>query len=242
MSEAIEEARVDLAAAFRWAVRHGLHEGICNHFSFMVPGRDDVFLINAHGYHWSEITASNLVLVDRDGRVVEGTGEVEPTAYYIHWRVHLSAPHARCVLHTHQPYATAMASLKDKRLPIINQNAIRFHDRVAYDEDYGGVVLDTDEGDRLGRKLGNKSVLMMGNHGVMVVGPTVARAFDDLYYLERACLTLLLAMLTRQELDEIDPEVVRTTAAAIAAEQDFAVVHFAALKRVLDRQEPDYRI
>ena len=238
--ETIAEARRDLAAAFRWAVRLGFNEGICNHFSCLVPGDGDHFLVNAYGYHWSEITAANLVVVDGDGRVVEGSGEVEATALYLHSRLHRAHPRARCVLHTHMPYATALTSLADKRLRMANQNAIRFWDRIAYDEDYSGVALDESEGDRVAAALGDKDILFMGNHGVMVVGPTVAEAFDELYYLERACQTQVLALSSGGTLDEIPSQLVEATAAQMHAKLHTAIPHFVALRRVLDRDEPDY--
>lgn len=236
----LKQAREDLAAAFRLAVREGFNEGICNHFSLMVPDDPNRFLINAHGLHWSEITASNLLVVDDGGVVVEGDGEVEPTARYIHWRAHRSAPHAACVLHTHMPYATTLCSLRDKTLPVINQNALRFVNRIAYDDEYNGVALDEEEGDRLAKKLMDKAVLMMGNHGVMVVGPSVAEAWNDLYYLERACRTVVLAMSTGRELDPIPSQLVQRGAQQIAEEQGFSELHFQALRRLLDKQQPDY--
>ena len=241
MSPAEQDARTDLAAAFRWAVRNNLHEGICNHFSLLLSGEQDRFLINAQGLHWREVTASNLAVVNGATGAVEGDAVVEPTALTIHWRVHRAAPAARCVMHTHMPYATVLASLKDKRLKVINQNAIRYWGRIAFDDDYNGVVLDAAEGDRIAATLDGKPILMMGNHGVLVSGTDVAHAWDDLYYLERACQTLVLAMQTQRDLDEIPTQLVIGAARAIAEAQDFAAEHFAALRRILDRDEPDYR-
>src|SRR3546814_3288387 len=124
---AVAQARIDLAAALRWAARLGLHEGICNHFSVTIPGRDDLFLVNAHGVHWSQVTASSLLLLDSQGAIVEGEGQVEETALYIHWRVHRAVPRARCVLHTHMPYATALTSLEDQTIRMVNQNRSEEH-------------------------------------------------------------------------------------------------------------------
>ena len=241
MDSAHEQAREDLAAAFRWAVRLDLHEGICNHFSLVLPGERDRFLINAQGLHWREVTASNLVVVDGATGTIDRDGAVEPTALYIHWRVHRAAPGARCAMHTHMPYATALGSLQDKRLKFINQNAIRFWDRIAYDDAYNGVALDAGEGDRIGAALDGKPILMMGNHGALVTGADVAHAWDDLYYLERACQTLILAMNTGAALDEIPTQLVSAAAAQIAGAQGSAADHFAALRRILDREEPDYK-
>src|SRR5678815_4449157 len=180
---ALEAAmRIDLAAAFRLAVRLDLHEGVCNHFSVKLPDGKR-FLLNRYGLHWSEVTASNLLALDAQGRVLAGEGEYEKTAFYIHSRIHLGNPHAACVLHTHMPHATALTLLEGGRLEMVEQNALRFHDDIAYDDTYNGLVVDTAEGDRLTQVLGSKRVMFLANHGVIVVGPTVAEAFDSLYYL-----------------------------------------------------------
>src|SRR5438105_13639403 len=176
-----QAARVDLAAAFRLAVRLDLHEGVCNHFSVMLPGGR--FLLNAYGLHWSEVTASNLLALDAEGRVLAGDGEYEKTAFCIHSRIHVANPHAACVLHTHMPYATALTLLEEGRLEMVEQNALRFHDDIAYDDTYNGLVVDNAEGDRLARVLGSKRVMFLANHGVIVVGAAVAEAFDSLYSL-----------------------------------------------------------
>lgn len=240
-AEAVATSRVDLAVALRWAARLGLHEGICNHFSLMIPGRDDLFLVNAHGVHWSRITASSLILLDGDGRIVDGEGRVEDTALYIHWRVHRAVPRARCVLHTHMPYATALTSLEDPSIRMVNQNSIRFHDRVAYDDAYNGLALDEAEGDRIADALGPHDVMMMGNHGVLVVGPTLAATWDDLYYLERACENQVLAMSTGRPLREIPTQIVQSTQRRMLSDHVHGERHFAALRDVLDAEQPDYR-
>src|SRR3954464_384705 len=192
-ASALEQAvRIELAAAFRLAVRLDLHEGVCNHFSVMLAdGR--TFLLNRYGLHWSEVTASNLLALDADGRVLAGEGEYEKTAFYIHSRIHLANPHAACVLHTHMPYATSLTLIEGGRLEMVEQNALRFHDDIAYDDEYNGLVVDNAEGDRLARLLGHKRVLFLANHGVIVVGPSIAEAFDLMYYLERACRLQVLA-------------------------------------------------
>jgi ribulose-5-phosphate 4-epimerase/fuculose-1-phosphate aldolase len=233
--------RVDLAAAFRLAVRMDLHEGVCNHFSAMLDERR--FLLNSYGLHWSEVTASNLVALDGDGNVLEGTGEIEKTAFYIHSRIHLANPRAKCVLHTHMPYATALTLLDGGRLEMVEQNALRFHDDIAYDDTYNGLVVDPGEGDRLARVLGHKRVMFLANHGIIVVGPTVAEAFDSLYYLERACRLQVLArtMVANAggRLRAVRPEVVSETYRLILADTPkYAGAHFTALKRILDREEP----
>jgi ribulose-5-phosphate 4-epimerase/fuculose-1-phosphate aldolase len=240
-SSALERAaRVDLAAAFRLAVRLDLHEGVCNHFSVMLPdGR--TLLLNRYGLHWSEVSASNLLALDAAGRVLGGEGDYEKTAFWIHSRIHLASPHAACVLHTHMPYATALTLLEAGRLEMIEQNALRFHDDIAYDDTYNGLVIDQAEGDRLARVLGTKRALFLANHGVIVVGPSVAEAFDTLYYLERACRLQVLARMMGGKRRPVRPEVVERTYRLMRADApQYAGAHFSALKRILDREEPAY--
>lgn len=234
------EARVDLAAAFRLAVRMDLHEGVCNHFSFMLPDGKRFFL-NRYGLHWSEVSASNLLTLDAEGNVLEGEGEFEKTAFYIHSRIHLANPRAACVLHTHMPYATALTLLENGRLEMVEQNALRFYDDIAYDDTYNGLVVDNAEGDRLARVLGSKRVIFLANHGVIVVGPSIAEAFDRMYYLERACRLQVLARSTGGRLKPIRDQVVRETYGMLLADASkYAGAHFTALKRILDREAPDY--
>src|SRR5690349_16021952 len=162
-TDEIRQQRIDLAAAFRWAARLGFHEGVCNHFSVAVSPSGDRFLVNPHGRHFSEIRASDLLLVEPDGSVA-GDGEPpEPTAFFIHSRLHRGIPHARCILHTHMPYATALTTLEGGRLEPVNQNALRFYDQVAYDDDYNGLALDEAEGDRMCAALGNRQIMFMAN-------------------------------------------------------------------------------
>lgn len=236
----LREVRVELAAAYRLAVRFRLHEGISNHFT--VRAGENLLLI-PHGLHWSEVTASRLLLVDPSGRVLEGEGEVEPSAFYIHSRVLGARPDANSVLHTHQPYATALTLIENGRLLPVSQNALRFHGRVAYDDTYHGAVDHAEEGERLARVLGNRDVLFHAHHGVVVVGPSVAKAFDDLYFLERAAMVQVLAQSTGRALRFIPDEVAEGYVSANRpnnlAKQ--AREHFAALLRILDRDEPDYK-
>src|SRR3954467_2627396 len=232
-------ARGDLAAAFRLAVRMDLHEGVCNHFSVMLPGGR--FLLNRYGLHWSEVAASNLLALDADGTVLEGDGEFEKTAFHIHSRIHLSNPRAVCVLHTHMPYATSLTLVEGGRLEMVEQNALRFHGDIAYDDTYNGLVVDNAEGDRLARVLGSKRVMFLANHGVIVVGPTVAEAFDSLYYLERACRLQVLARMMGGRMKPVRPEVVSAACRMMRDDASkYAGAHFSALKRILDREEPGY--
>ncbi|HSF14591.1 MAG TPA: class II aldolase/adducin family protein [Vicinamibacteria bacterium] len=236
----ISNVRIELAAAYRLAVRHDLCEGINNHFT--ARAGKDRFLVLPHGLHWSEVTASRLLLVDGQGSVHAGEGEVEPSALYIHSRILRARPEAGAVLHTHQTYATAIASLDKGRLLPVSQNALRFHERIAYDDSYQGAADHAAEGERLASMLGTKDVLFHSNHGVIVVGPSVAKAYDDLYFLERAAKVQILAQATGKTLrfvaDDVARAYVRPDRPNNLDKQ--AEEHFAALKRVLDRDEPDY--
>jgi ribulose-5-phosphate 4-epimerase/fuculose-1-phosphate aldolase len=241
-SAAVWQARVDLAACFRMAARLGLHEGICNHFSAMVPGSDRLFLVNPYGYAFSEITASRLLICDLDGNVVAGDGIPEATAFFIHARLHLRHPHARVALHTHMPNATALCMLQGQPLAWAGQTALKFHGRVAVDEAYNGLALDEREGDRIAAAMGDADVVFLCNHGVMVVGPTIAAAWDDLYYLERACEVQRLAMATGRPLRVVPDDIARRVAAQMRAEDESsAVLHLESIKRILDQDAADYR-
>jgi len=240
VNDPVTQARVDLTTALRAAAHHGLNEGVCNHFSMTVPGRPDLFLVNPQGLHWSEITPSDIVMADGDGNIIEGKYPVEATAFYIHARIHAGNPKASVVLHTHMPYATALTSIEDGKIEMCTQNAFRYWDRIAYDDKYGGVALSNDEGERMCRAMGEKPILFLRNHGVIVSGPTVAQAYDDLYYLERAAMVQVLAMQTGRPLLNIDDKMAAFTAAQIAGEAQQAFLHFESLKRMLDRQDPDW--
>lgn len=228
---ALRAARNDLAAALRGAARYGLGEGVCNHFSLAVPGRPGHFLINPQGLMWDEIAPDDLVVIDGDGRKVEGRHDVEPTAFFIHGWIHRVVPDAACVMHTHMPFATALTLLEGGRLEMAHQNALRFHGQVAYEDEYRGLVLDDREAERIARRCAAASVVFLANHGVIVRGPSVAWAFDDLYYLERACMHQVLAQGTGRPLKRIAEHVVERTARQIAGERQQSDLHLAALRR-----------
>ncbi len=234
------QARVDLVAALRWANRLGYGEGICNHFSLEMPGRPGHFLINPQGFHWSELTPGDLVVVDATGRKVEGRHRVEPTAFFIHGAMHRSKPSAKCVMHTHMPYATALTVVHGGRLEWASQNSLKFFGRVAYDDNYNGLALDDAEGERMCAQAQEADVLFLANHGIIVCGPSVALAFDDLYYLERACMLQVLAMGTSKPLRMIPERIAGLTARQMAEDSEQSVLHFEALKRLLDRDEPGW--
>lgn len=235
-----DQGRVDLAAALRWAARLGLNEGVCNHFSLEIgPQR---YLINPQGLHWSEVGAADILLIDANGRVLEGRHGLEPTAFFIHSWIHRLNPRARCVLHTHMPYATALTLVEGGRLAWCNQNALRFRGRVAYDDSYNGLALDDDEGRRIAAQVAGADVLFMASHGVTVVGPSVAWAFDDLYYLERACMHQVLAVQAAQgrALRRVPDALADRVGAQIAGERQQSELFFASVKRMLDRDEPGW--
>jgi ribulose-5-phosphate 4-epimerase/fuculose-1-phosphate aldolase len=239
-------ARVDLAAAHRLAVSHGFSEGIFNHFTLAVPGKDDRYYQIPFGLHWSEVTASCLMEVGYNGAVLSGEGMVERSAVCIHAPIHRIHAQQACVLHTHMPFASALARLEEPRLAALGQTEIGFLDTIAYDDEYTGLALDPAEGERLASVLGpDRSVLLMANHGVLACGKTVAEAYDRLYYFERACQAQLYAMWTGRPLKEVPAHVVARTLRQYAESPVYdgkpaCEHHFAALKRLLDRSEPDY--
>ncbi|SNB75287.1 Ribulose-5-phosphate 4-epimerase/Fuculose-1-phosphate aldolase [Arboricoccus pini] len=241
-TEAVWEARRDLAACFRMAARHGLEEGICNHFSALVPGYDDLFLVNPYGYAFREITASGLLVCDFHGNVVAGDGEPEATAFFIHARVHKALPRAKVAFHTHMPYATALSMTEGDPLIYAGQTALKFYGRTRVDPDYNGLALDEREGDRIAAAAGDADIVFMKNHGVMVLAPSIAVAWDDLYYLERACEVQTLALSTGRQVLPVDREVAEATARQMQGGGDeSARLHLASVRRTLDRLEPDYR-
>ena len=244
-ADAERSARVDLAACYRLADRFGLNEGIDNHLTLLVPGYTDRFLLAPFGMHWSEVKASDFLVVDFKGQVLSGRGSVEDTALYIHQPVHRLSPQGRCVLHTHMPYATALCMLENPRLEMAVQSALGFYEDVAYDSTYNGLAYDESEGERMARVLGDKSVLMLANHGVLVVGKTIPQAFERLYFLERAAQAQVLALSTGRPLQLIPEVVIKKTveqfiSGGMVGGRDRADLHFDALKRVLDRSHSDY--
>jgi ribulose-5-phosphate 4-epimerase/fuculose-1-phosphate aldolase len=238
---AVRQARIDLAACFRMAARLGLHEGICNHLSALVPGRDDLFLVNPYGYAFAEVTASNLLICDFAGNVVAGQGVPEATAFYIHARLHMKHPRAVAAFHTHMPNATALSMLEGPPLVWAGQTALKFYGRTAVDEAYNGLALDEAEGDRIAAAMGGADIVFMKNHGVMVVGPSIAEAWDDLYYLERAAEVQRLAFATGRPLKPVDPAIAQRTYEQMReGDRESARLHLESVKRILAREEPDY--
>ena len=240
----VTQAKVHLAAAHRLAVLHELEEGIDNHFTVTVPGHDDRYLILPFGFHWSEARASDMIVFDESGRTLEGEGVVELSAQCIHAPIHRITG-ARVVLHTHQTWAVALNMLKDNRLLPANQTAAFFHGHIAYDDTYAGTADSLEEGERLAGVIGDKSVLFMKNHGVVVVAQTLARAYRRLYKLERVCRTQVLAMSTGRPLEILSDEVVAQVQAPAADDRhspdERDRLFFEAMMRILDRELPGYR-
>lgn len=235
-----QQEREDLACAFRWTARLNMHESVANHFSLAVSDDGSEFLVNPFGRHFSRMRASDLLILDANDPP-DGLGDtVDPTAYCIHGAMHRNNPQARCILHVHSKYATALSVLKDTSLPPIDQNTMRFYNRIAVDTGFDGMGLD-EEAERLSTTLGNKSILLMGQHGIMTVGQTVAQAFDALYYFEKACETLFTALSSGRELNIASHEVAEKTAQQWEDYPNLAEKHFAALRDILDEEEPDFR-
>ena len=238
----VRQIRVDLAATFRWFARINMHEGVGNHFSAAVSPDGSKFLMNPRCIHFSRVTASNLQLLDaHDKSILETAESPDQTAWFIHGRLHARLPHARCIMHLHPKYATALSALADSRILPIDQTTMRYYDRVAQDEAFGGMALSDEEGDRLAGLIGSKSVMMMGNHGVLVAASSVALAFDLMYYLERACETQMLAMATGQKLRLASDNVAKVTAQQWEEYPGLAEDHLREVKAILDKEAPDYR-
>ncbi len=243
MSDYLHQLRVDLSAAFRWAVRLNYHEGVANHFSVAVNDSGTQFLINPNARHFSRIRASELLILDVNNQeTMVQTNSPDPTAWGLHGAVHRRCSHARCVLHVHSIFSTVLACLKDPWLPAIDQNTAQFHNRVIIDKGFDGMAFD-DEGERCAAMLGdpNKKVMVMGNHGVMVIGSSISDAFNRLFYFERSAETYIRALQTGLDLNFLSDEVAEKTAQQWETYDGTADAHFSELKAILDSEEPDYK-
>lgn len=234
--------RADMAAAFRWTARLNLHEGVANHFSMAVNDSGSQFLMNPNQVHFSRIKASDLLLIDADDpQTYEGPNAPDPTAWGLHGGVHAACPHARCVMHVHSIFATVLACLQDSRLPPIDQNCCTFYNRIVIDEDYGGLAF-ADEGARCAALLTDpkQKVMVMGSHGVMVIGNSVADTFNRLYYFERAAETYIRALQTGLPLRRVPDDIAEKTAQQLEAYPEQDERHLAELKTILDDEGSDY--
>ena len=242
-ADPIREAKIHLAAAHRLAVLDELEEGIDNHFTVTVPGRDDRYLILPFGLHWSEARASDMIVFDESGKTLEGEGVVELSAQCIHAPIHRLIG-ARVVMHTHQTWAVALNMLKDNRLLPASQTAAFFHGHVAYDDTYAGTADTLEEGERLARVIGDKHVLFMKNHGVLVTGENVAQAYRRLYKLERVCRAQVRALGTGKPIEVLSEAIVAEVQSPPVNDRhsrsERERMFFEAMMRVLDRELPGY--
>ena len=236
------QERADLAAAFRWAVRLNMHEAVANHFSLAVDSTGKRFLINPNQRHFSLIKASDLLLLDADDPgVLDRPDAPDPTAWGLHAPIHRHCPHARCIMHTHSIYGTVLSCLADNTLPPIDQNSAMFYNRCVVDENFGGLAFE-EEGKRCATLLRDpkQKVMIMGNHGILVIGDSVADTFNRLYYFERAAETYIKALQTGRGLRIIAPETAEKTAQELEEYPDQAERHFSDLKTILDNEGDDY--
>jgi len=236
------QERIDLAAAFRWAARLNMHEAVANHFSLSVNEDGTQFLMNPNQKHFSRIKASDMLLLDaNDPDTMQKPGAPDPTAWGLHGSVHRKCPHAKCVMHVHSIHATVLASLADSRLPPIDQNTAIFYERYVIDEGFGGLAFE-DEGMRCAGMLQDPKikVMIMGNHGVLVLGNNVADTFNRLYYFERAAETYIRALQTGQPLRELPHDIAAKTANELDDYPDQAESHFSELKAILDEEGSNY--
>ena len=236
------QERVDLAAAFRWTARLNMHEGVANHFSLSINDDGTRFLMNPNQMHFSRIKASDLIEVDaNDPDTLNNPGAPDPTAWGLHGGLHRHCPHARCAMHVHSIHATVLATLADSNLPPIDQNCATFFNRYVIDDHYGGLAFE-DEGERCAQLFNDpkKKVMIMGNHGVMVIGDTVAETFNRLYYFERAAETYIRALQTGQPLRVLSDEVAEKTAQELEGYPEQDERHLAELKAILDEEGDKY--
>ncbi len=234
--------RVDLAAAFRWTARLAMHEAVANHFSLAVNDNGTRFLMNPNARHFARIRASDLIEIDaNDPATMDRPDAPDPTAWGLHGAIHRACPHARCVMHVHSIHATVLASLADSRLPPIDQNTAMFFNRQVVDDHYGGMAFAA-EGARCAALLGDPKVkvMIMGNHGVLVIGDGVADTFNRLYYFERAAETYVRALQTGRPLRILSDAIAEKTAREWEDYPDSAPAHLAELKAILDAEGADY--
>ena len=236
------QERADLAAAFRWTARLGMHEAVANHFSLAVNDNGTRFLINPNQMHFARIRASDLLLLDADDPgVLSGANAPDPTAWGLHGAIHRLCPHARCVMHIHSIWSTVLACLADSTLPPIDQNTATFHNRHVVDTGFGGLAFG-EEGKRCAGLLSDpkNKVMVMGNHGLLVIGSDVADAFNRLYYFERAAQTYLRALQTGQPLRRLSDEIAEKTARELEDYPGQAEAHLREIRAILDAEADPY--
>lgn len=236
------QERTDLAAAFRWTARLNMHEAVANHFSLAINDDGTQFLMNPNQMHFSRIKASDMLMIDaNDPETLRGPNAPDPTAWGLHGAIHRHCPHARCAMHVHSIYATVLACLADSNLPPIDQNCATFFNRYVIDDHYGGLAFE-EEGERCAQLFQDpkNTVMIMGNHGVMVIGETVAETFNRMYYFERAAETYIRALQTGQKLRVLSDAVAEKTAQELEGYPEQAEQHLSELKEILDSENSDY--
>jgi ribulose-5-phosphate 4-epimerase/fuculose-1-phosphate aldolase len=239
----ITELQKDLAATFRWTARLNMHEGVANHFSACIPGSSTDFYVNKAGTHFSQIKASDLILVTKENinDLKNKPNLIDPTAINIHGAIHEKVPHAKCIFHLHSKYATALSALKDPSMKPIDQNTMIFYNRVSFFNEFGGLGFE-DESIKMANALGNKKHLMLANHGIITTGETIAEGFNYLYYFEKAAETYLTALSTNKQLNIVSDEVAEKTAQETANYPiDLAKLHLDQIRLILDKEEPEYK-
>ena len=240
-TDPIWQTRVDLAAAYQLSAKMGMTAGIDNHFTARVPGTTDKFLINPKGLHWAEITASDVLLCDYQGNVLEGEHAPPRSGPCIHFPLHQAHPRGGAVFHTHMPWSTALAAIKGGRVEMVHQNAMRFYNDIAYDDEFNGLAMTHSEGERMAAIIRDKSVLFLANHGVITVAESIGEAFDMMYFIERVCEVQVLAMSTGKPLNICRQSMVDEVREQFKNFKINAVRHFEALKRIhLDREGSNY--
>ena len=244
-TDRVRDARLDLAAAHRLAVRDGLSEGTWSHLTLIHPEDPERMLMSPPYWHWSQVTASSLVDVG-PGFAEDGAAWI---AYRIHYPVHAARRDAAAVLHVHSPAITAMSLLQDPRPRMVEQSALYFLGRIAVSDEFDGLEDRTGmgQGESMAAALGERcTVLILRNHGVVVTGPTVGHAYAELYMLERTCRAQLTALATGLPLNELSEDQLRHFEER--HEEDLEkggladhTPHFEGMKKVIDVVEPDYR-
>jgi ribulose-5-phosphate 4-epimerase/fuculose-1-phosphate aldolase len=234
------KTRIELAACYRLARREGWDELIYNHISARVPGPEHHFLINPFGLAFEEVTASNLVKVDLDGKIIGNAPyPINAAGFTIHSAIHAARPEVGCVIHLHTEAGMAVSMLAGGLLPL-SQTAMFFHGNTAF-HDYEGIALNLDERQRLTRDLGDKSVMILRNHGMLVAGRTIGEAFVTMFLFEKAARAQLRAMACGEKLVTAAPEAVGVTAQFGRSGSGGAQYAWAAMVRRLDREDPSYK-
>jgi ribulose-5-phosphate 4-epimerase/fuculose-1-phosphate aldolase len=235
------KTRVELAALYRLVALYGWDDMIFTHISARVPGPEHHFLINPYGYFFDEMTASCLVKIDLDGNIVEPTDYmINPAGFTIHSAIHAAREDAKFVLHVHTDAGIAVSATREGLLPI-SQHALIVMPNLAY-HDYEGIALDLDERERLVRDLGDKTAMLLWNHGTLAVGATAGQCWSSIFFLERACQIQVMASTQGREHLRLAPDhAIKTVAMQQAAAAGVgAMLAWPGCLRKLDRESPGY--